>query len=228
MTIKPKSSERATKIFEEACNVENMEAKFGKTLSDDESAVKNYILTQSPVLGRLPSFEEIINSFGQFPNEKINIILNKLDQLDVIHLNKTKTCIIAAYPFSSSQTSHIITMKKEGFKKMYAMCAVDALGISFMFNCDVSINSKCFHCNDSIKIEIEDNIITNIVPITTMVWCDLEYSCCAATSLCKNINFFSSKDHFTNWQNARAKRRGHLLEIDEALYVGKLFFNNRI
>ena len=227
-TITPKSTERAKAIFKEACTVENMDAKFGKTLSKIERDVKDHILSQSPILVRITTIDEIISAFAQIPPQKLNMILTELDRVDVIHLDETKTRIMAAYPFSGSETPHIVTLKKDGFKKMFAMCAVDALGVCFMYDCDVAIDSTCAHCGDTIQIEIGDNRITFLRPKTTVVWCDLEYSCCAATSLCRNIHFFSSKEHFNEFQSNKPKRRVHLLDIDEAFYVGKLFFNNRI
>ncbi|UCE18143.1 MAG: alkylmercury lyase family protein [Gemmatimonadota bacterium] len=226
--IKPEATERTKNIFEEACCVENMEAKFGKTLSPEENDVKRFILTQSPVLGRIPSIDEIKKAFTQYQDEKMDAILKKLDQYDVIHLDENEKTIAAAYPFSGSETSHTVTLKREGYGKIYTMCAIDALGVPFMFQCDVSIDSKCHHCGESIEIEIEDKKITFLKPESTVVWCDLEYSCCAATSLCKNINFFSSEHHFTEWQKENQRVKGHLLQLNEAFYLGKLFFENRL
>jgi hypothetical protein len=110
------------------------------------------------------------------------------------------------------------------------MCAIDALGICFMFNCDVFIESRCYHCEESIQIEIKNNQITFLKPMKLVVWCDREYgeSCCAATTLCKNINFFSSEQHFSKWQKKEPKRKGNLLNMPEAFYLGKLFFENRL
>jgi hypothetical protein len=226
--IKPESTNLVKVIFSEACTVENMEAKFGKTLSKEEKNIKNFILSQSLVLGRIPFIDEIMMEYKLFPSKKILSILNKFDQLDIIHMDNDKITIKAAYPFSSSETFHVVRLKRKGYKKFYAMCAIDALGVSFMFNSDVSINSRCEHCSENIIIEIEENEIIFMNPKDVVVWCDREYSCCAATSICRNINFFSSKNHFAKWQKEKPKRKGNLLEIEEAFYLGKLFFENRI
>lgn len=119
-------------------------------------------------------------------------------------------------------------MKKEGYAKIYAMCALDALGVSSMFDCGVSIESRCHHCGEGIKIEIEDNKIVLKKPDKTVMWCDKDYSCCAATSICKNINFFSSEQHFAEWNKEKPGRKGELMQIQEALYLGKLCFENRL
>lgn len=226
--IKPQSTEEAKLIFQDACNIENMPAKLGRTLLAEENDIRRFILSQSPVLGRIPNVDEIRRSFAQLPRDSIDAILNTLDQVDAIHLAPDRLTIAAAYPFSGFETAHLVNLKKVGFKEIYAMCAIDALGISFMFGCDTSIDSRCHHCGERIGIEIENNEIVALQPEDITVWCDMEYCDCAATSLCKNINFFSSTDHFAAWQKEKPRRKGELLQIGEALYLGKVFFEKRL
>lgn len=226
--LKPEPTNRAEEIFQEACTVENMEAKFGRKLSSDANRIRNFVLTQSPLLGRIPYIHEIKKEFERLKKGRVDAILSELDKVDAIHLDDDNKNIDAAYPFSGSETFHQVHLKKEGFKTVYAMCAIDALGISFMFDCDVSIESRCHHCEECIEIGIRDNVIFLLNPKDTLVWCDMEYSCCAATSLCKNTNFFSSEKHFEEWQREKQRRKGSLLAIQEAFYLGKLFFENRL
>ncbi|MHA2299101.1 MAG: alkylmercury lyase family protein [Candidatus Hodarchaeales archaeon] len=226
--MKANPSEKVEALFQDMRNIEDIDGKFGRTLSKDENDVRRYILTQAPVLGRILSIDEIIEMFTQFSRSMIDSILAKLNQVDAIHLNDDKSAIVAAYPFSGTETSHLVTLKKEGYTRIYTMCAVDALGVCYMFDCDVSIESKCHHCNDKVMIDIRNKEITVLEPEEVIVWFDLEYSGCAATSCCRNINFFSSKQHFEEWQDGRVRRRGEMLQMQEALYMGRLFFENRI
>ena len=226
--IKPESTEKAEKIFKEACDIENRDAKLGIGLSKEENHLRKLLLTLSPVLGRIPSIAEIIEAFPRFSNDKVYSILDKLDRLDVIHLNKDKIVIDAIYPFSGSETSHLVTLKKEGYKKIYAMCAVDALGIGFMLDCDIAVDSRCFHCGEGIEIDIEGNKIIGLKPKSVVVWVDMDYTCCAATSVCTHTNFFCSEQHLSGWQKKVPGRKGDLLRIEEAFYLGKRFFENRI
>jgi hypothetical protein len=228
LRLKPDPTERTTIIFQEACRSENMEEKVGRGLSVDENDVRRYLLIQTPVLGRIPSREEIKEKFAGLTEEKLATILNRLDRLDVIHFDEDKNNVIAAYPFSGPGTSHVVSLGRKEFRNVYAMCAIDALGLSFMFDCDISIKSLCFHCKKKIGIDVKDGQIIFLNPRDTVVWCDMEYSNCAATSLCKNINFFSSEEHYEEWNKGRSKRKGYLLQIQEAFYLGKLFFEIRI
>ncbi|UCF08201.1 MAG: alkylmercury lyase family protein [Thermoplasmata archaeon] len=226
--IKPKLTERLERILDGIYGIENMDAKFGKALSREENEIRLFVLTQSPVLGHIPSTDEIRKAFSQLSIEEVDAILNLLDKKDIIHLNDERTLITAAYPFSATETSHFVNLKKEGFKKMYAMCAIDALGMPFMFNCDASIHSKCAHCNDDVELEIKNNEIIFPEPRNVVVWYDLDLSCCAAASCCPNTNFFSAKEHFLQWQQENKARKGNLVLIGEALYLGKFYFENRL
>ncbi|MHA2090210.1 MAG: alkylmercury lyase family protein [Candidatus Kariarchaeaceae archaeon] len=225
--IKPTSTEQTTRIFEEACKTENMDAKFGKTLSKEQNDVRRFILTQTPRIGRIPSIEEIRAALPDVA-DNVTTILQQLNRFDVIHLSPDNEIVSAAYPFSSLKTAHLVTIKDEELIPFYAMCAIDALGIGFMFTSDLSIESLCHHCTETINIEIEDNEISSLKPEKTVVWGDMEYSQCAATSLCKNINFFTSEEHFIEWRSEHPNKKGFLLGIEEALYLGKLFFENRL
>lgn len=226
--IKPESFSKTNIIFQDACNTEEFYAKSGISLLNEENNIRHYILTQTPILGRIPAINEIQRNFRHISKDEFRKIINRLDEVDAIHLNESKTMIEAAYPFSGPETNHLIKFKKGLFKKIYAMCAIDALGIPFMVNSDIDIHSKCFHCDDEINIEIVNHEITSVMPKDLVVWGHMEYSCCAATSLCNNINFFSSEQHFEEWEKRVGKKKGYVLQIQEAFYLGKLFFEKRL
>jgi hypothetical protein len=226
-TIKPDPTKRIKDIFQTEYS-QKKKFNLRKTLSKKEDEIRRFILTQTPILGEIPSFDKIRKSFNQISKQEMDIILDRLDQMDYIHLNFEKTAIDSSYPFSGIKTSHIVTINKEGHKNVYAMCAIDALGIGFMLDCDVSIESKCYHCNDNVEMEIKKYEIINYQPKSLVVWFDQDYSCCAATSCCPYTNFFSSKKHFDEWQQERTRRKGELLQLSEAFYLGKSIFENRI
>ena len=223
----PKASINTERIEQYTCKTENMNAKFGKTLTAEENEVRRFLLLKTPELGRIPSISEIETKFPHFSHDKIQNILKKLHSLDIIYLNDEKGTISAAYPFAGSKTNHIVKIHDIRFQTFYAMCAIDALGVSFMFNCELTIESRCFCCKEKIMIEIKNNEITKLLPESTVVWGDMDYSCCAATSLCQNINFFASTNHFNNWKE-NSNLNGILLNIQEAFYLGKYFFEDRL
>ncbi|MFW9825133.1 MAG: organomercurial lyase [Candidatus Thorarchaeota archaeon] len=226
--MKPQPSEKTDKVYQHSCDTENMNAKFGVSLTNEQNLIRRYILSETPRIGRIPPIKTIQDKFPHISEREIYIILNHLNDVDVIHLNDDKKLIEAAYPFSGLKTPHIVKFKSPFYKDIYAMCAIDALGISFMFNANIEIISECFHCKNEINIEIENNEIRKLHPENVVVWCHMEYSCCAATSLCNNINFFSSVQHYKEWESRNTKQKGYLLTIQEAFYLGKLYFEKRL
>jgi hypothetical protein len=226
-SIKPEPTRQTREIFQaEYSHKEKFSLR--KTLSEKEDEIRRFLLAQTPILGNIPSIDGIMKSFNQIPRQEMAAILDRLDQMDYIHLNQERTAIVSTYPFSGVETSHIVTINKEGYKKVYAMCVIDALGISFMLDCDVNILSKCYHCDDVVEIEIKNNEIVFLEPKDVVAWFDQDYECCAATSCCPNTNFFSSQQHFDKWQEGKIKRKGEVLQIQEAFYLGKLIFENRL
>jgi hypothetical protein len=72
-----------------------------------------------------------------------------------------------AYPVSALPTDHEVSLG-DG-RRLYAMCAVDALGCAFNFRQDISIVSKCHACGKAVRIRVERNAITSAEPQTTHV-----------------------------------------------------------
>ncbi len=215
-------------IFDATCKIENMDNKFGKSLSEKENHIRKFILSQTPVFGFILQIKELLVNFNNFNKNELNNILLKFNELDIIHLSDDNSVISAAYPFSNVKTKHIINFKGNHFKQVYAMCAIDALGIPFMFNTDLKIYSECFYSNEKIEIVITNKLIDSVTPEETMVWYDMELSCCAAENQCSKLNFFSSIENFEKWKKLNESRNGYLLNLYEALYLGERFFKNRL
>ncbi|UCH78878.1 MAG: alkylmercury lyase family protein, partial [Candidatus Coatesbacteria bacterium] len=205
--MKPELTEVVKEVIEEARAVEDMEAKFGRSLSADEDDVRRFILTRTAVWGRIPLVAEIKEAFARLPGEEVDAVLRALDEVDVIHLAEDGVSVAAAYPFSGPETPHLVTPYAGDYRPVYAMCAVDALGIPFMLGCDVAIHSRCGHCDDAVDLRVEGGEITSLEPASAVVWFDLEPHPCAAASCCPNTNFFASAEHHAAGQEGRPPRR---------------------
>lgn len=64
------------------------------------------------------------------------------------------------YPVSAHPTMHKVTLN-DG-RELNAMCAIDALGVSYTFNQDIKINSMCNVTGQEINIELKNNKIDKI------------------------------------------------------------------
>ena len=196
-------------------------------LSPREEAVRQYILTQYPLLGRAPSGQEIATALGLNGPGDVRAILERLHELDLLYLDSASREIRLAYPFSTIPTKHLVQFRGwPAAKPIYALCAVDALGIPFMMDRDVSTESSCAYCATPVAVKVRDRSIESCIPAETVVWVGTAYSGHAATSLCPTLDFFCSPAHAAAWREARPQEEGHVLSVGEALYLGKGIFED--
>lgn len=193
-------------------------------LSQTEDAVRRYILTQYPLQGRAPSCREIEEALGPAGTE-VQTILRRLHELDILYLEPECLEIRLAYPFSSVPTRHVVKFEDwPEAKPVYAPCAVDALGIPFMFDHDLSVASSCAHCSKPITLDVRNRMIVTHKPTETVVWAGATRTGPAATSVCPAINFFCSSDHVAAWLQGRTDTTGAIISLAEAFHIGKAIF----
>jgi len=132
--------------------------------------------------------------------------LGRLAAADLLVLDGTGETVLAAYPFSSIPTPHRVHLSG---REVFALCAVDALGIAAMLKEDVSISSHCVHCGRSVQIQARPEQLTRHLPSEIVVWFPIsEGDCCpVAQSRCPNISFFCTSDQL----EAGGRRTGNPL-----------------
>ncbi len=196
-------------------------------LNPREEAVRQYILTQYPLLGRAPGCQKIATALGLNEPGDVRAILERLHELDLLYLDSDSREIRLAYPFSTVPTTHLVWFRDwPAAKPVYALCAIDALGIPFMMDRDVSIESSCAYCATPVAVNVRDRSIESCMPAETVVWVGTAYSGHAATSLCPTLDFFCSPAHAAAWREARPQEEGHVLSVGEAFYLGKGIFED--
>ncbi|MEK7763246.1 MAG: alkylmercury lyase family protein, partial [Nitrospirota bacterium] len=185
-------------------------------LSPREEAVRQYILTQYPLLGRAPGCQEIATALGLNGPGDVRAILERLHELDLLYLDSDSREIRLAYPFSTIPTTHLVQFRGwPAAKPVYALCAIDALGIPFMMDQDVSIESSCAYCATPVAVKVRDRRIESCIPAETVVWVGTAYRGHAATSLCPTLDFVCSPAHAVAWREARPQEEGHVLSVGE-------------
>lgn len=196
-------------------------------LSPREEAVRQYILTRYPLLRRAPNGQEIATALGLNGPGDVRTILERLHELDLLYLDSDSREIRLAYPFSTVPTKHLVWFRDwPAAKPVYAPCAVDALGIPFMMDRDVSIESSCASCAMPVAVKVRDRRIESCIPAETVVWVGTAYRGHAATSICPTLDFFCSPAHAAARREARPQEEGHVLSVREALYLGKGIFED--
>jgi hypothetical protein len=224
MNIQAESSKAAITVLENIRSAVDTDSKWRKRLSHEENAVRRFIFKEFPNLGRAPTKFEIAEALSM-DGKEVDRILKSLDDSDIIYMKDSE--ILAAYPFYSKPTNHKVLLHG-GKRSLYAVCAIDALGIPFMYKRGVDIESKCAHCHDVIHIKIVDDRIVKHYPEEVLVWIGLKYSSHAATSLCTSLVFFHSVEHLDDWQSKNPDEVGTPLSLAEGMFVGKTLFENML
>ena len=129
--------------------------------------------------------------------------LYELATRDVVALDEQGE-IRAAYPFSPVPTRHRVTW--QGGSGAYAMCAIDALGMSAMLGVRVTIFSSEPGTERAVTVEV-DHEIARWQPDSAVVFAGKTGDgCCPSVDrTCDHINFFASSDAArAHWPSAAA------------------------
>jgi len=147
--------------------------------------------------GRSPTTDELRLSLKK-SNAEVVCTLDKLEKKGDFFLRKKGTQeIVSVYPLSLTPTPHRIIL--EDGTRLFAMCAVDALGVPLMFNKNVKILSQCEKCDQEITIEIINEKITSVSHPDITICSPKSQIYPAAETTCPLVNFFCSKKHAQEW-----------------------------
>lgn len=197
-------------------------------LTPSENVVRTVILLRLAE-GKPTNINDLI-PIEKLIGADIPSILQHLSEQDLVHWDKQDGKITVAYPFSGVPTLHRVALSGKPFT--YAMCAIDALGISPMMGAETDIESVCAYCGETIRIHvtpqtlmaISDTVVVGFEPVEEgSNCCDTE--CCRtedaslATNCCPRIQFYCSKEH---WNNATGD--GKYLSLTDAYkYATRVF-----
>jgi NAD-dependent dihydropyrimidine dehydrogenase PreA subunit len=149
--------------------------------------------------------------------------LDELSVADAVHV--VHGVVAVAYPFSGTPTSHLVQLG--GLPAVYAMCAIDALGLPAMTGRDGTITSADPHDGTPITVTARGgtwswNPATAVVVAARATDCGT--TCTSFETMCPNTVFHASA------QNARAYLASHgsldaeILDQDTAVECGRLNF----
>lgn len=148
--------------------------------------------------------------------------IETLEASDLVTRDTATGAIQGAYPFSARPTRHRVRIS--GGNPVYAMCAVDALGIPHMLARDATIESEDPVSRSAIRVDFQKGKAI-WTPASTVVFAgsngedgSIAQTCCVV------VNFFSSKESAEAFQRARPEVKGRVLSQAEALDMGRKTF----
>ncbi|MBF0252715.1 MAG: hypothetical protein HQL29_02770 [Candidatus Omnitrophica bacterium] len=147
-----------------------------------------------------------------------------LNENDMVVFDKNNEPI-GAYPFTMEQREHKISVNGN---LVHAMCALDSLGVSPMFDYEVEINSKCRVTGEPIKIKQKKLEILNPEENKDtkfgIIWAAAEGSCsCCANSLCMEMMYLKDGNVAEKWLAEDSKNR-EVYTLPEAVEFSSRFF----
>jgi hypothetical protein len=190
-------------------------------LGRKEDDARKAILRGFAEEGRAPTVYELAHVLG-VAVESVREACRTLAGHDLIVWRDDEACIVSAYPFSGLPTAHQVLI--EGDRTLYAMCAIDALGIPFMLGQGGRIRSSCFFCQKPVHVNIQDSMVGEVMPATLVVWFSDRDGCCIAEVRCPLMNFFCDEAHLQAWLRRASDEQGMGLSLIESLDVGRATF----
>jgi hypothetical protein len=147
--------------------------------------------------------------------------LQSLATEDLVHTANDGE-ITVAYPFSGRPTEHRVRFP-DGHG-VYAMCAIDALGMAPMLDLSVEIVSRDPLTSERIEIALRPEGTGDWQPQGAVVVCGSvrDESCAVAVRL----NFFTSSANGQRWLEGRPDVRGYVMAMSDAIEAGRAVFGD--
>jgi len=177
-----------------------------------QSILKSYI-----ELGRSLNREELAQLVSD-----IDTTIDTLQKNDMVIFDD-KQQPVGAYPFTMEERDHVIKVKG---KTLHAMCALDALAISPMFDVETEITSQCAVTGKPVNIQQRDHEIANADDNRQLYfainWNAAENNCCA-TSLCTEMIFLHDETTAKKWLDNDTENR-EIFSLPQAIEFASDFF----
>ena len=131
---------------------------------------------------------------------------------------------IGSYPFTMEEREHKV---KIGEHTVNAMCALDALAVSPMFDVKTEITSKCRATGAPVFIRQNGYQVENQGEVGDLhfgiIWAAAGSCSCCANSLCMEMMFLRDGRVAEEWLSVDAKNR-EIFTLAEAIDFGARFF----
>ncbi|MGW5721473.1 organomercurial lyase [Amycolatopsis sp. NPDC003865] len=198
-------------------------ASAAASLSPAARAVHRWVQTVFAETGRAPSRTDLERAAREHTADAgvdPDAVVAELTGRDVLAVDERGE-IRAAYPFSPVPTRHKVTW--EAGPTVYAMCAIDALGMSAMLGLPVTITSAEPDTERTVTVTV-DHDTARWEPTTAVIFAghtDGDTACCPSVDrTCGHINFFTTADAAHAWAANNPRITGAVLDRHQALATG--------
>jgi hypothetical protein len=184
--------------------------------------VHQAILRGFAAAGHCPAAEEL-DRIAAVHGMRAQDILADLHDADAIRLDAAGQLSVA-YPFSANPTRHRVRLASG--VEVWAMCAVDALGMAAMLDTDAVITSSDPANGQPVTVTVQHGRYL-WDPVTAVVFLSAAAGDGpSAESCCNDLNFFTTAASTQTWIDAHPQLRGEILEPASAERLGQHIFGS--
>lgn len=132
--------------------------------------------------------------------------------------------VLGAYPFSAVPTAHRVAIADRA--TVFAVCAVDALGIAFLAGRSTTITSCDAATGEPLRIavDVHTGLAATGQPNLVVFSPSAAYEGRAAACICPVIAFFGSAERAVAFGAAHPEFAGRILSLAEAVTAGRHIF----
>jgi hypothetical protein len=192
-----------------------------KRLTPAQRDLYRWILRAFVEHGRPPveALFDVASSLGLDVEEA----LERLAEEDLVHRDPQDGMLVVAYPFSGTPTAHRVRL--DGGNEVFAMCAVDALGIPYMLGMPAEISSRDPLTTAEIAMQLRPGAAFEWHPQTAVVlWGGTSADGPSAATCCQFVHFFASAEGAQGYLDDRPQMTGQILPMPAAAEAGKAIF----
>ena len=191
-------------------------------LSQSQRRLYTWILRRFALLGRPSSAET--RAYARRVRLDDSAALETLAREDLVRLGGDGE-IAVAYPFSGRPTAHRVRFPSR--HEVYAMCAIDALGIAPMFKQPVEITSRDPLSGEEVSARVAPNLDAEWRPPSAVVVAGaLRGDADSCTACCPVLNFFASSENADRWLARHPEISGEAISVQQAALAGRTVFGD--
>jgi hypothetical protein len=200
----------------------SLESRRARTAPNDPAgrAVHHAILRAFAATGRPPAVAELERVAATHGATAPDVLVN-LHAADAIRLDADHQ-IAVAYPFSTAPTRHRVRLASG--VEVWAMCAIDALGMPAMLDTNAVITSNDPANGRPVTVAVTD-VHYLWDPATAVVFLSADAGTGpSAETCCNDLNFFTTPASAQTWIEAHPPLRGEILDPASAEHRGRRLF----
>ena len=195
-------------------------AERARALSDPERALHRRIL-RAFARGAAPGglqFDDWARELGLDPAQANAALALH----DLVHRETQTGTVTVAYPFSATSTRHRVRLRSG--VEVFAMCAIDALGIAFMLGEPTQIASADPRTGEPIEVTIPLTGASSWSPTRAVVLAGSVGTGASRTCTCPHTSFAASRAHAVALLEADRAVVGEILSMPDAIARGRTSF----